>query len=1047
MGISVYCCNNTNNNNNYKQETFRFQSKSDIDEYSKAESRTGIGTFFRQTIKPSLSVTDMDAEEFYNKDRHYGKTIQKKTIIPLEFALSKIKYRTFDQNPTNPSKILSQDTFSQKNYELLPNQKIQSTNSILRFDTIKLTESILDSQQTISRVDTVQSVENKRSNIRDNKVNVGLVSTSPFLTPMLGNRKAPIEIVNDALSTKQLRALRTILEKEELISNELDEPTINQIINAVAFLKVKARVTLFSNKHVKVEPNYYFMLVRGKAEYVLDKEKYELPKYSGIGTIALVKNCKQKCSLYTVEKSTFFRLLITTYQKIINNYLIEQNKLKLQTISQNYFFKGLEQSILEDIVKSAIYDKYNCRTLLINQDHFPKQIYVIEKGEVLCKKNGIVVKKLGPNDIFGEIGLFSTAESFYSYSARTNSCIIRISYDSLHYLLSQKSIKHIVYNIYKHAIIENKDMCMYFLHDNNLERMFNVFHLKYYFNETIISKSEYKLLIPIAGTLFKQLSNKKMGYYSIEGSGTLYKHISKLNASDMLTKGMLYNEKVIIDKYDSYPFSIIGDECIVFECAWDDFLRNIIIESPLNYDIPLIQRVDLLLSLNFVKLLSNFKIFQLCTYIKFETFLEGTVILRDGPISEKVFIIKTGKVKVTANQKTLKVLGPKQSFGDICSKQHSYYQTVDCIAMTDVECYYIQKAKYEEIAHNGNKNAFEPTIGNLLNLKDITVTLDSLFFLREVGCGSYGKVYLVHNQKRFYAIKTAEIEQMIKLKAMTELYITEKKILFSIEHPFIVSIINTFKTKEYLLFLMEYVDGITLKKLMSENNYHPRNLEQTKFICACLGSVLSYLQRKKIIHRDLKSENVMITHNGYVKVIDFGAAKNISQRDFAKTFIGTTHYMSPEVIKGNKYGYGVDYWAMGVILYEFFYGMLPFGHGETNQYNVYKKIMEKDVVFPSKKFTALNNLIECLLEKNPKNRLMSFRSIQNHDLFNGFDFDELIEGRKVAPFVVNTQLNNSELSYTDIQFQVFIKNRYHFSHSDAEEFNAQNNVAEFLNNF
>jgi serine/threonine protein kinase len=191
----------------------------------------------------------------------------------------------------------------------------------------------------------------------------------------------------------------------------------------------------------------------------------------------------------------------------------------------------------------------------------------------------------------------------------------------------------------------------------------------------------------------------------------------------------------------------------------------------------------------------------------------------------------------------------------------------------------------------------------------------------------------------------------------------------------------------------------------------------------------------------------MITHNGYVKVIDFGAAKNISQRDFAKTFIGTTHYMSPAVIKGNKYGYGVDYWAMGVILYEFFYGMLPFGHGETNQYNVYKKIMEKDVVFPSKKFTALNNLIECLLEKNPKNRLMSFRSIQNHDLFNGFDFDELIEGRKAAPFVVNTQLNNSELSYTDIQFQVFIKNRYHFSHSDAEEFHAQNNVAEFLQNF
>lgn len=109
--------------------------------------------------------------------------------------------------------------------------------------------------------------------------------------------------------------------------------------------------------------------------------------------------------------------------------------------------------------------------------------------------------------------------------------------------------------------------------------------------------------------------------------------------------------------------------------------------------------------------------------------------------------------------------------------------------------------------------------------------------------------------------------------------------------------------------------------------------------------------------------------------------------------------------------------------------------------------MEKEIVFPSKKYQSLNNLIECLLEKNPKNRLMSFRNIQNHELFDGFDFDELNERRKEAPFIINSQLNNVELTYTDIQFELFIKNKYHFSHSDTEEFNMQNNVAEFLNNF
>jgi len=133
-------------------------------------------------------------------------------------------------------------------------------------------------------------------------------------------------------------------------------------------------------------------------------------------------------------------------------------------------------------------------------------------------------------------------------------------------------------------------------------------------------------------------------------------------------------------------------------------------------------------------------------------------------------------------------------------------------------------------------------------MKDITMTLDNLYYIKDLGSGAYGKVYLVHDEKRFYAMKTADIQTMNKMKAMANLYINEKNIMFSVDHPFIISIINTFKTKDYLFFLMEYVDGMTLRKYLNNYNRKKNDLYEVKFYGASLILVLSYLQKKRILY-------------------------------------------------------------------------------------------------------------------------------------------------------------------------------------------------------
>ena len=123
-------------------------------------------------------------------------------------------------------------------------------------------------------------------------------------------------------------------------------------------------------------------------------------------------------------------------------------------------------------------------------------------------------------------------------------------------------------------------------------------------------------------------------------------------------------------------------------------------------------------------------------------------------------------------------------------------------------------------------------------------------------------------------MKTAEINEMIKNKRTAKYYLNEKKIMNSINHNFIVKFYNTFKSNDYLFFLLEFIDGINLREyLNNKKKENLRNLYEVSFFGAILFNVLNYLQNKRILHRDLKPENLMIGKNGYLKVIDFGIAK------------------------------------------------------------------------------------------------------------------------------------------------------------------------------
>ena len=173
---------------------------------------------------------------------------------------------------------------------------------------------------------------------------------------------------------------------------------------------------------------------------------------------------------------------------------------------------------------------------------------------------------------------------------------------------------------------------------------------------------------------------------------------------------------------------------------------------------------------------------------------------------------------------------------------------------------------------------------------------------------------------------------------------------------------------------------------------------------------VNYLHRKKIIHRDIKPENFIINTNGYLKLIGFNVSKDLGISDRTMTLVGTPHYIAPEALVGKGYGYSVDIWAIGVTMYEMFYGTYPYGPTATNPMDVYRIIMDKSVIlFPSENnHVDINSLFKMILAKNINQRLINFNHIKAHPFFKKFEFDQLLDFSIQPPHIPDNLFQNNK---------------------------------------
>ncbi|OCT65551.1 hypothetical protein XELAEV_18041789mg [Xenopus laevis] len=274
--------------------------------------------------------------------------------------------------------------------------------------------------------------------------------------------------------------------------------------------------------------------------------------------------------------------------------------------------------------------------------------------------------------------------------------------------------------------------------------------------------------------------------------------------------------------------------------------------------------------------------------------------------------------------------------------------------------------------------------------------------IKVLGRGSFGKVLLVeYLPANIYCtlkvLKTDNIDSSEEIERI----LAEKRIGQLVNpHSFVVDLYATFSTKHLLFFVMEFVAGGSLKTHLARRKLF--DLESAKFYAACITLGLEAIHTKNVIHRDLKPGNLLMDDGGYLKIADFGMSKtDIGYGDRTNTMVGSPAYMAPEIVKEEEYTRAVDWWALGVIVYEMLLGTRPFT-GYDRDF-IYDSIVEDELRYPSTLDSEALSFISQLLNKNPEERLGSTpgdaADVAEHPFFNGIVWDDIIERKMTAPFI------------------------------------------------
>lgn len=295
---------------------------------------------------------------------------------------------------------------------------------------------------------------------------------------------------------------------------------------------------------------------------------------------------------------------------------------------------------------------------------------------------------------------------------------------------------------------------------------------------------------------------------------------------------------------------------------------------------------------------------------------------------------------------------------------------------------------------------------------ELKISLDQFQIVRTIGVGSFSHVELCYHKptQRYCVLKVQSKQRILELN-QTEHVQSEIKILRKVQHPNVVKVWGTFQDNKNVYMMLEFISGgEVFSHLRTMQTF---DLDVTRFYAAEILLVFQKLHTNGIVYRDLKPENLVFSHDGHIKFIDFGFAKQIVDRTY--TLCGTPEYLAPEIIRGEGAGFGSDWWAFGILIYEFLIGQTPFV--DENENRMYQKICRGQIYMPRSIDPITRSLIEGLLNIDPSRRLgctaIGAEEIKTHSWFQGIDWTKVQNHRYQAPLIPIVEGEGDSSNFAD----------------------------------
>ena len=411
-----------------------------------------------------------------------------------------------------------------------------------------------------------------------------------------------------------------------------------------------------------------------------------------------------------------------------------------------------------------------------------------------------------------------------------------------------------------------------------------------------------------------------------------------------------------------------------------------------------------------------------------DEFSKEDVIIRQGERGDAFYIIESGTVDVftteQGSEEPVASLTSGQFFGEKALMSEDVRQAT-CIASTDVKCLTLMREDFVRMLGNlqdllngvdtrpstaakkgdsgddtaADKPEEEETSASKYELSDLDIG-------RTLGVGAFGRVKLVKvkpdkipkngDPNQTYALKCLSKRGIVD-SGLQDHVVNEKHIMDELNHPFILTFHAAMQDEHNVYFLLEILLGGELFRTLRCEGQFPETW--SRFYAASVMLAFCQIHSKKIAYRDLKPENLVMDAEGYLKIVDFGLAKKL-EGGKTWTLCGTPDYLAPEVILNEGHDWAVDYWALGVLIYEMTAGTPPFYAEDPME--VYEKILSGHVSIPSHFSRGLGELVKKLLKTYQSKRLGRTKggasSVMKQKWFSGFDWNSLLARELPVPY-------------------------------------------------